>query len=74
MHFKYIVPKEVVMSDILLFQMTYDDLAIQHLSKRGANMSMSLCGSPSLRASLRHDFIDDFISSMMVLAVSVDNI
>ena len=44
-----------------------------HLSNRGANKSMSRWGSPSLRASLRHDFMDVFISVIMLLAFSVES-
>ena len=41
-----------------------------HLSNRGANMSMSRWESPSLRASVRHDFMAVFTSAMMLSALS----
>lgn len=45
-----------------------------HLSNRGANMSMSRWGSPSLRASVRQDFMADSTSLMMLLAFTVESI
>lgn len=45
-----------------------------HLSNLGANMSMSRWGSPSLRASVRQDFMADFTSSIMLLAFSAESI
>lgn len=45
-----------------------------HLSNRGANMSMSRCGSPSLWASARHDFMAVFTSVIMLSALSDESI
>ena len=45
-----------------------------HLSNLGANMSMSRWGSPSLRASVRHDFMAVFTSVIMLLALSDESI
>ncbi|MFH4263557.1 hypothetical protein WAJ43_22200, partial [Acinetobacter baumannii] len=45
-----------------------------HLSNLGANMSMSRCGSPSLWASARHDFMAVFTSVIMLSALSDESI
>ena len=45
-----------------------------HLSNRGANMSMSRWGSPSLRASVRHDFMAVLTSVIMLSALSDESI
>mgnify|MGYP007099287773 CR=1 FL=1 len=45
-----------------------------HLSNRGANISMSRCGNPSLRASICHDFMAVFTSVIMLLALSDESI
>ena len=43
------------------------------MSNRGANMSMSRWSRPSLRASVRHDFMVVFTSVIMRLAFSVES-